>query len=88
MTTADPASPTLSAEELSEVLSRPKVRSGQSLREAVMSHGEGAVSDESAALLDWIDATFSTWHATYPIDPALEEAVQAARPLAAAFACT
>ena len=88
VTTADPASPTLSAEELGEVLSRVKVRSGQSLKEAVISHGEGAVSDESAALLDWIDATFSTWHATYPIDPALEEAVQAARPLAAAFACT
>ena len=88
VTTADPATPTLSAEELGEVLSRSKVRSGQSLREAVMSHGEGATSDESAALLDWIDATFSTWHATYPIDPVLEEAVQAARPLAAAFACT
>ena len=88
VTTADPASPTLSAEELGEVLSRSKVRRDQSLREAVMSHGEGATSDESAALLDWIDATFSTWHATYPIDPVLEEAVQAARPLAAAFACT
>lgn len=88
VTTADPASPTISAEELGKVLSRSKVRRDQSLREAVMSHGEGATSDESAALLDWIDATFSTWHATYPIDPALEEAVQAARPLAAAFACT
>ena len=32
VTTADPALPTLSAEELSEVLSRAKVRSGQSLR--------------------------------------------------------
>ena len=88
VTTADPASPTISAEELGKVLSRSKVRRDQSLREAVISHGEGATSDESAALLDWIDATFSTWHATYPIDPALEEAFQAARPLAAAFACT
>lgn len=88
VTTADPASPILNAEQLSKVLSKTKVRIDQSLGEALMSQGEGAASDESAALLDWIDATFSTWRARYPIDPALEEAIQAARPLAAAFACT
>jgi hypothetical protein len=38
--------------------------------------------------LDWIDSVFARWHAHYSLDPELEHLLLAAKPLAAAFACS
>jgi hypothetical protein len=38
--------------------------------------------------LDWIDAVFARWHAHYSLDLELEQLLLAAKPLAAAFACS
>ena len=43
-------------------------------------------SAEAAAVLNWVDATFSRWQSHYPLDPELAEAMLSAKPLAAAFA--
>jgi hypothetical protein len=58
------------------------------LRTALAAGGEELIASEPAAVLDWIDAVFARWHAHYSLDPELERLLLAAKPLAAAFACS
>ena len=44
--------------------------------------------DESAAVLDWIDATFAHWNKHYSLAAPLQSLANELRPLAAAFAVT
>ena len=78
----------LTGEALIVALSELSLRQNQELRTALAERGEELIASEPAALLDWIDAVFARWHAHYSLDPELERLLLAAKPLAAAFACS
>ena len=78
----------LSGNALITALSGLSVSSDESLGEALARATGRRVAADSAALLDWVDATFRVWQDHYPTAADMAEELQAARPLAAAFACT
>lgn len=43
---------------------------------------------DDAPILNWVDSVFNHWQAHYPLTPELHDILNAARPLAAAFALT
>ena len=75
-------------EALVVALSELSLAQNQGLRAALAERGEELIAFEPAAVLDWIDAVFTRWHAHYSLDPELERLLLAAKPLAAAFACS
>ena len=77
----------LSGAALVDALSQITVSEGQSLVKALTDQGHDAITSDSTAVLNWIDAVFAVWQSDYPLDGEFEHTVQAARPLAAAFAC-
>ena len=77
----------LSGAALVDALSQITVSEGQSLVQALTEQGHDAIASDSTAVLNWIDAVFAVWQSDYPLDGEFEHTVQAARPLAAAFAC-
>ena len=77
----------LSGAALVDALSQITVSEGQSLVQALTDQGHDAIASDSTAVLNWIDAVFAVWQSDYPLDGEFEHTVQAARPLAAAFAC-
>ena len=77
----------LTGEALVKALSELSLPQNQALRAALTDSGD-LIASEPAAVLDWIDAVFARWHAHYSLDPELEHLLLAARPLAAAFACS
>ena len=78
----------LTGETLVVALSELSLAQNQGLRAALAERGEELIASEPAAVLDWIDAVFTRWHAHYSLDPELEQLLLAAKPLAAAFACS
>ena len=78
----------LTGEALVIALSELSVPQNQALRAALAERGEKLIASEPAAVLDWIDAVFTRWHTRYSLDPELEQLLLAAKPLAAAFACS
>ena len=78
----------LTGETLMVALSELSLPQNQGLRAALAERGEELIASEPAAVLDWIDAVFTRWHAHYSLDPELEQLLLAAKPLAAAFACS
>ena len=78
----------LTGEALVTALSKLSLPQNQALRTALAAGGEELIASEPAAVLDWIDAVFARWHAHYSLDPELERLLLAAKPLAAAFACS
>jgi hypothetical protein len=78
----------LTGEALVAALSKLSLPQNQALRTALAAGGEELIASEPAAVLDWIDAVFARWHAHYSLDPELEHLLLAAKPLAAAFACS
>ena len=82
-----PISEGLSEAALVDALSRITVSEGESLVQALADQGYDAITSDSTAVLNWIDAVFAVWQSDYPLDGEFEQTVQAARPLAAAFAC-
>ena len=78
----------LTGEALVVALSELSLPQNQELRTALAERGEEPIASEPAALLDWIDAVFGRWHTHYSLDPELERLLLAAKPLAAAFACS
>ena len=78
----------LSGEALITALSELSVSSNESLGEALERATGRRVAADSAALLDWVDATFRVWQDHYPTASDMADELQAGRPLAAAFACT
>ena len=78
----------LTGETLVVALSELSLAQNQGLRAALAERGEELIAFEPAAVLDWIDAVFTRWHAHYSLDPELEQLLLAAKPLAAAFACS
>ncbi len=60
----------------------------QSLEDALLAEGFMAPGGEDAAILRWIDATFTHWNQHYPIETALQRLITDIRPLAATFALT
>lgn len=77
----------LSGAALVDALSQITVSEGQSLVQALTDQGHDATTSDFTAVLNWIDAVFAVWQSDYPLDGEFEHTVQAARPLAAAFAC-
>ena len=75
----------LAGEALMGALSELSVPQNQALRAALAESGEELIASEPAAVLDWIDAVFTRWHAHYSLDPELEQLLLAAKPLAAAL---
>jgi len=84
---APPINEGLSGAALVDALSQITVSEGQSLVQALTDQGHDAIASDSTAVLNWIDAVFAVWQSDYPLDREFEHTVQAARPLAAAFAC-
>jgi len=78
----------LTGEALVAALTKLSLPQNQALRTALAAGGEELIASEPAAVLDWIDAVFARWHAHYSLDPELEHLLLAAKPLAAAFACS
>ena len=78
----------LTGETLVVALSELSLAQNQGLRATLAERGEELIASEPAAVLDWIDAVFTRWHAHYSLDPELEQLLLAAKPLAAAFACS
>lgn len=78
----------LTGEALVVALSELSLPQNQALRAALAERGEAFIASEPAAVLDWIDAVFARWHAHYSLDLELEQLLLAAKPLAAAFACS
>ena len=78
----------LSGEALLAALSKLSLSQHQGLLAALAERNEALIASEPAAVLDWIDAVFTRWHAHYSLDPELEHLLLAAKPLAAAFACS
>jgi hypothetical protein len=78
----------LTGEALVAALTKLSLPQNQALRTALAAGREGLIASEPAAVLDWIDAVFARWHAHYSLDPELEHLLLAAKPLAAAFACS
>ena len=72
---------------LTEALANITVQPGQSLEQALIASGHEGADSEASAVLAWIDATFDTWSARYPMDSELPQVLQRIRPLAGAFAC-
>ena len=60
----------------------------QALTDALNDAGFKQPNDESAAVLDWVDATFAHWNKHYPLAAPLQSLANELRPLAAAFALT
>ena len=78
----------LTGETLVVALSELSLAQNQGLRATLAERGEELIASEPAAVLDWIDGVFTRWHAHYSLDPELEQLLLAAKPLAAAFACS
>ena len=78
----------LTGEALVAALSKLSLPQNQALRTALAAGGDELIASEPAAVLDWIDSVFARWHAHYSLDPELEHLLLAAKPLAAAFACS
>ena len=77
----------LSGTDLANALSQITARENQSLAQALALQGHDAIASDPMAVMSWIDAVFTSWQSYYPLDSEFEQIVQAARPLAAAFAC-
>lgn len=77
----------LCGSDLTEALANITVQPEQSLEQALIASGHEGADSEASAVLAWIDATFNTWSARYPMDSELQQALQRIRPLAGAFAC-
>ncbi|EED36963.1 conserved hypothetical protein [Luminiphilus syltensis NOR5-1B] len=60
--------------------------SEQSLEAMLHDAGFMPPSHQDAALLNWIDSVFRQWRERYPLDHRLDQLLDLARPLAAAFA--
>lgn len=78
----------LTGDALLDALSELSLSQHQGLLAALAERSEALIASEPAAVLEWIDAVFTRWHAHYSLDPQLEHLVLAAKPLAAAFACS
>ena len=78
----------LAGEALIEALATLQMAQDQTLLTTLAHQGHELVASEPAAVLAWIDAVFARWQSHYSLDPELAELLLAARPLAAAFACS
>ncbi len=59
---------------------------GRSLAESLHDAGFMPPSADDQPVLDWVDAIFAHWQTHYPVAPELQQALDRARQLAAAFA--
>lgn len=78
----------LSGERLLSALQELAPEVDVSLTNALSNAGFKQPHDESAAVLDWIDATFAHWNKHYSLAAPLQSLANELRPLAAAFAVT